>query len=176
MELLETLSLYEKETKLIQEIKVRIDKLHSKKGLLRRLLISFIVVPFVITIFTLGSPFLGLIPPIAGIFCFIYMSNNAKKYKREILRLDEEIKIIEAKLDNISVIPRKYYEYDIIIEFIDYISSLQAKTLEECISLYHTNMRHQERLVAMYDVQDSIANAKSDIKAEMRRIDRNTRY
>jgi len=63
--------------------------------------------------------------------------------------LNDFSNVAQSKIDKWNVVPSKYHIHHAITEFIEYIDTLQAKTLEECITLYHTNRRHRERIEAM---------------------------
>ena len=178
MTLLETLRLYEPEVRIQRNERLAISEIVSKNGMGGHILWSFIVTPlfayavigsFLPTVFDLDeNPTIVILPFVV----FIWMTISAGKRKIKMKSAIKRIKDSQERMATLSGVPEDYQNFEAISEFIKYINSSQADTLKECINLYHTNMRHNERMSKLEDIEDGL----SSIDSEMDELKRRSRY
>ncbi|MFJ7850785.1 hypothetical protein ACIQZM_18125 [Peribacillus sp. NPDC097206] len=178
MTLLETLRLYEPEVRIQRNERLAISDIVSKNGMGRRILWSFIVTPLfayaVIGSFlqtaldTDKNPTIAILPFVV----FIWMTISAGKRKIKMKSAIKRIKDSQERMATLSGIPEDYQNFEAISEFIKYIKSSRADTIKECINLYHTNLRHKERMRKLEDIEDEL----SSIDSEMDELQRRSRY
>lgn len=180
MTLLETLRLYEPEVRIQRNERLAISEIVSKNGMGRRILWSFIVTPLfayivigtvLMTVFDLDeieNPTVFILPFVV----FIWMTISAGKRKIKMKSAIKRIKDSQDRMAALSGVPEDYQNFEAISEFIKYINSSQADTLKECINLYHTNMRHSERMRKLGDIEDGL----SSIDLEIDELQRKSRY
>ncbi|MFK3936196.1 hypothetical protein ACI2JA_01620 [Alkalihalobacillus sp. NPDC078783] len=156
MDLLNILRSYENELIVVDNEYEKIGTYEKKNKLLRRILISFIIVPFahglIWTILTSILPMtllldlFGLLSFVLPFIVFGIMTSQARERKRKI---SNSLQIIQQQHDKVltfGVVPEFYHVKSTITEFIHYLESLQAKTLEECIALKRQYDMHNEQM------------------------------
>ncbi|MBT2614085.1 MULTISPECIES: hypothetical protein [unclassified Bacillus (in: firmicutes)] len=174
MELIETLRLYESEALIQRDEALKIRKIKKKNSLFRRFILSFFVVPLVSLLILLSfnqtdsesfNNFFLIMPFII----FIWMTLRAGKRKIELKKSEQLFQESDKRMQSFEILPTKYQSYDTIFTFISYIDTKQADTLKECITLYHTNLRHQQRMRKLEDIEDQLSYIE-DIDERIKRI------